>query len=176
MCVSKVANPGEGKSFGRGGDYGTEERNRVWESLVSPMLSGFDRERENSAIVSALAHVVAGDETTGDDNQEEQFSELMMMNQGGGGSAAFSNVDSGSSSPSSPWGVGEKRGRDDQGLNDVGSMPESSVSVAPGRAYNLPLIGSNLGLGMFNLYGVTLRCSQFLSIFTSIHKSISSIS
>lgn len=104
------------------------------------MLSGFNREQEKSVIVSALARVVAGDER-GDD---QEFSELMMMNQGGGDggeSATFSNVDFGSSSLSFPWGVGEKRRREDQVMTDVGLMPESSVAVC--RAYNLPLVGSN---------------------------------
>ncbi|XP_047971783.1 ethylene-responsive transcription factor ABR1-like isoform X2 [Salvia hispanica] len=34
-------------------------------SLYSPMLYGFDREQEMSVMVSALAHVVAGDEAVG---------------------------------------------------------------------------------------------------------------
>ncbi|KAG6384937.1 hypothetical protein SASPL_153760 [Salvia splendens] len=34
-------------------------------SLYSPMLYGFDREQEKSVMVSALAHVVAGDEAVG---------------------------------------------------------------------------------------------------------------
>ncbi|CAI9109130.1 OLC1v1008891C1 [Oldenlandia corymbosa var. corymbosa] len=151
MCFVKLANSGDHeKSWNRGGD-----RDHL-ESLVSPtFISGFDREQENSAIVSALTRVVAagdyedavaggggGGGDVGDDDAD-----------GGNGSAAaaFLNVvhhDSGSSSPGSPWGgVGEKRGRNDYDHHHHlhhQQAPESSSGVVR-RTYNdLPLIGSNL--------------------------------
>lgn len=152
MCVSKVANcreqmTGENRGGGTdGGIYGGgDEENSVLESLVSPMLSGFDRQQENSAIVSALAHVVAG----------EADEELEFMNQGdggvgsvGGGGCAASNGESSSPSACSSRGIGEKRGR--QELHDLG-LSESVPVVC--RAYSdLPLVGSTLGSGMsFNI-------------------------
>ncbi|EYU31118.1 hypothetical protein ABFS82_08G235800 [Erythranthe guttata] len=74
MCVfNKVANPRDEFYPKKRGeiinnvnselfDHGGGRENRVLDSLVSPMFSGFNREQEMSAMVSALAHVVAGDE------------------------------------------------------------------------------------------------------------------
>ncbi|KAL2240179.1 ethylene-responsive transcription factor ABR1-like [Sesamum indicum] len=63
MCVFKVANQREDFYRGENGDEDEvfDGRNELLESLVSPMLSGMNREQEMSAMVSALAHVVAGD-------------------------------------------------------------------------------------------------------------------
>ncbi|KAL8473742.1 hypothetical protein ACS0TY_030549 [Phlomoides rotata] len=64
MCLLKVANSKEDLNWKRnrgGNDDDDDELNNVLDSLISPMLSGFNREREMSAMVSALAHVVAGD-------------------------------------------------------------------------------------------------------------------
>lgn len=40
---------------------GEEGNIRMWDSSFSSMFSGLDREEEMSVMVSALAHVVAGD-------------------------------------------------------------------------------------------------------------------
>ncbi|XP_057775156.1 ethylene-responsive transcription factor ABR1-like [Salvia miltiorrhiza] len=92
MCVSKVANPR--KSVGENRDKGNDDLfdhdlviNNALDSMISPLLSGFSREREMSAMVSALAHVVAGD-VAGE-------GEAAAEGGGGGGSAC-------------------KRGRDEQ--------------------------------------------------------------
>ncbi|KAL3527916.1 hypothetical protein ACH5RR_012572 [Cinchona calisaya] len=99
---------------------GSDRENSVLESLISPMLSGFDREQENSAIVSALAHVVAA------------------------GDQGDANGESGSSpSACSFWVVGEKRGRQEQEPHDHLGLSES-VLPAVCRAYSdLPLVGSS---------------------------------
>ncbi|CDP12852.1 unnamed protein product [Coffea canephora] len=145
MCVFEVANSGK---RARGENRGGDGEKSLLESLVSPMLSGFDREQENSAIVSALARVVAGE-------AEDIDQELVVMNQGDGGgvvggyygAAASSNGDSSSPSACSSWGggVGEKRGRPE--LNpDVGLS--ESVSAVCWAFNDRPPVGSNLGSGV----------------------------
>lgn len=150
MCIFKVAN--SGKRI-KGETTGGDGENSLLESLVSPMLSGFDREQENSAIVSALAHVVAGE-------AEDINEELMAMNRGDGTGgvvgvrgyyygAASSNGDSSSPSACSSWGggggVGDKRGRPE--LNpDVGLS--ESVSAVCWAFNDRPLGGSNLPSGV----------------------------
>lgn len=57
--------------------------------MDSLIASGFDREQENSAIVSALKHVVAGDEAAAIISNSLDSSEI-------------------------PWGVGDKRARDQE--------------------------------------------------------------
>lgn len=115
MCVFKVANSREeyNNNSSRSSSHGRRRR-AIWnnnsnhgdeEDLVSLIASGFDREQENSAIVSALKHVVAGDEAA---------------------AATISNsLDSSSiSSPVFPWGVGDKRARD----HELMHFPQSSSS------------------------------------------------
>lgn len=71
MCEIKVANRREDLYGNRGerGDahevFDVSHSDNVLDSLVSPLLSGLDREKEMSAMVSALAHVVAGDVSGG---------------------------------------------------------------------------------------------------------------
>lgn len=111
MCVFKVANSRE--EYNSNNSSHGRRRRAIWnnnnnnhgdeEDLDSLIASGFDRERENSAIVLALKHVVAGEEA-----------------------AAISNsLDSSSiTSPVFSWGVGDKRARD----HELMHFPQSSSS------------------------------------------------
>lgn len=62
MCMQKVANSRDkGEGGGGGGDHGGFRPNlQLPSSASSPMLFRLDREREMSAMVSALTHVVSG--------------------------------------------------------------------------------------------------------------------
>ncbi|KAK6125743.1 hypothetical protein DH2020_040517 [Rehmannia glutinosa] len=92
MCVLKVAN--SRKDFypkKRDEIENNRDENELFlDSLVLPMVSGLNREQEMSAMVSALAHVVAGDVTQGG---------ASTAGGGGGGSSSSSAC---------------KRGRDDE--------------------------------------------------------------
>lgn len=90
MCMQKVANS-RGKRGGGGGGGGDHE-GRNWPFESSSMLFGLDREREMSAMVSALTHVVSG---------------------GGATSSVSSDKDSGGGSRTSTTISGNKRERED---------------------------------------------------------------
>lgn len=63
MCELKVANPRKSSELGK--EAFDDGVNNALDSLISPLLSGLNREQEMSAMVSALAHVVAGDVAEG---------------------------------------------------------------------------------------------------------------
>ncbi|KAL3844953.1 hypothetical protein ACJIZ3_002356 [Penstemon smallii] len=65
MCVFKMANPRDEKDPRKRGESIESERNELLE-LISPMFPRLNREEEMSAMVSALAHVVAGGVTNED--------------------------------------------------------------------------------------------------------------
>lgn len=66
MCMQKVANSRDKGGGGGGGDHGGFRPNlQLPSSASSPMLFRLDREREMSAMVSALTHVVSGGGGTG---------------------------------------------------------------------------------------------------------------
>lgn len=95
MCVFfKVANSREEYNNSNRSSHG-RRRKAIWNGdeedldLDSLIASGFDREKENSAIVSALKHVVAGDEAAAIISNSLDSSEI-------------------------PWGVGDKRARDQE--------------------------------------------------------------
>ncbi|KAA8530968.1 hypothetical protein F0562_005665 [Nyssa sinensis] len=138
MCVVKLATS---RNSGNGGrtlmgivERGTdglisEDGIVTLESAVAPMISGYSREREMSAMVSALTRVVAGEVTEDLINQADI----------GGGSTVTSSTMA-SSSSTSLWAVGEKRGREDMGGRQ---FPESVSTVC--RAYgDISLGGSSL--------------------------------
>ncbi|XP_073024384.1 ethylene-responsive transcription factor ABR1-like [Primulina eburnea] len=106
MCVFKVANPKENIRQSGGND----DRDELFESGnrldFMPMLSGLNREQEMSAMVSALARVVAGD------------NDGALADGGGGGGSGGA----GSSSTS-------KRGREELGSIDADEFSESIGAV-----------------------------------------------
>ncbi|KAI3461977.1 hypothetical protein Pfo_018640 [Paulownia fortunei] len=100
MCVLKVANPRENNPRKRGEN---RERNELFEggnesnSLVSPMFSGPNRQQEMSAMVSALAHVVAGDVS----REAVEMADGAAGGVGGGGGGSSSACKRGREEPSS---------------------------------------------------------------------------
>lgn len=64
MYMLKVANPRKSSELGKE-KFDDDGVNNALDSLISPLLSGLNREQEMSAMVSALAHVVAGDVVEG---------------------------------------------------------------------------------------------------------------
>ncbi|KAA8546957.1 hypothetical protein F0562_003386 [Nyssa sinensis] len=124
ICLFKVANSRNSGKCARLPTRGEERETDgieggihvLLESVVAPMISGYNREREMSAMVSALTHVVAG-EVTQDDIV-------------GGTVTSYTASDSGACSVSSLWGVGEKRGREEEG---GGQFSESVSRIS--RAY-----------------------------------------
>uniref|UniRef100_A0A5B7A2J3 AP2/ERF domain-containing protein n=1 Tax=Davidia involucrata TaxID=16924 RepID=A0A5B7A2J3_DAVIN len=139
MCVVTVATSrksGKGVRPPMRGE-GIRERDGVvmLESAMAPMISGYSREREMSAMVSALTRVVAGEVTDEDLVNHE-------VDIGGGGTTVTSTT-CGASSSSSLWGtVGEKRGREEKG---GGQFSESVSRVC--RAYgDISLGGSSSSL------------------------------
>lgn len=107
MCGFKVANSREEHSHGRkawSSSSSSRRRNHHGndlDSLVAPsMVSGLNREQENSAIVSALKHVLVA----GDDDVDERAAALVPQNP---------LYYSPSPYPACSSGVGDKRGRDE---------------------------------------------------------------
>ncbi|KAJ4951333.1 hypothetical protein NE237_028165 [Protea cynaroides] len=106
MCVLKVADPRDLSEYGR---YlmRNDERNPDDSSSqplpppsLQPMFSDYNRQREMSAMVSALTHVVSGD-----------MSSEYMYDFGTGVAASPSYI---TSSSSSSLGGGQKRGREEE--------------------------------------------------------------
>lgn len=158
MCVFKVANPREGfnprkRGDNRDGNELFDDVNNVLDSLVSPMLSGLNREQEMSAMVSALAHVVAGDVS-------EETVEGGAAGGGGGGGGG------GSSSSACKRGRGEQSSVSDQ---------QSSESVAKVcRGYSDFSIGSsNLGASLGNYFATQLFIFPFYKNFVNIDHILS---
>ncbi|CAI9766984.1 unnamed protein product [Fraxinus pennsylvanica] len=117
MCVFKVANS-------RKNSAQSTRRNDPLESL----LSGFDREQEMSAMVSALAHVVAG-------NVSQEAAQPGDSDSRGGGAA----VSGGSSTSACSLGVGDKRKREENSSHEQASASVATVY----RAYNDFTIGDS---------------------------------
>lgn len=96
MCIYKVANSRDKISNRRRHeDWDRDDNYNVLESMFS---GNINREQEMSVMVSALKHVVAG---------EDRLNHQILTDENG---AAENNLGSGFSSVS--WGVGEKRGRE----------------------------------------------------------------
>nr|QNI23900.1 AP2/ERF transcription factor [Camptotheca acuminata] len=105
MCGVKVATSrNSGGIPMRGEESGTESGIVTLESAVEQMISGYNREREMSTMVSALTRVVAGEVTEDLINQAEI-----------GGGTVTSTTSIAASSNYSLWRVGEKRGREENG-------------------------------------------------------------
>ncbi|XP_073127292.1 ethylene-responsive transcription factor ABR1-like [Henckelia pumila] len=111
MCVFKVANPRENLR-GRGENG---ERDELFESGnrldFMPMLSGLSRDQETSAMVAALARVVAGDNDG-----------ALADGGGGGGHVSSRSGGAGSSSAS-------KRGREELSSIDADEFSDSICTV-----------------------------------------------
>ncbi|KAI3451048.1 hypothetical protein Pfo_007713 [Paulownia fortunei] len=148
MCLFKVANPREDfyprkRGENREGNELFDGENSVLESLISPMLSGLNREQEMSAMVSALAHVVAGDVS------EEAVEGGAAGGGGGGGSGSSSSAC--------------KRGRDEQS-----SVSESVARVC--RAYSDFAIGSShLGASLEAAGSSMIRTSIITSTAAAVY-------
>ncbi|KAK4417353.1 Ethylene-responsive transcription factor ABR1 [Sesamum alatum] len=148
MCVSKVANQRE--DFYRGGENGDEDEvfdvrnNELLESLVSPMLSGLNREQEMSAMVSALAHVVAGDVS------QEAVEGVAAAGDGGAGGGSSSSAC--------------KRGRDEQ-------FSDSSVArVCRGFSDHFSIGNSSLGASFLEGAGSSMmRASMITSTESAVY-------
>ncbi|KAL0448519.1 UNVERIFIED_CONTAM: Ethylene-responsive transcription factor ABR1 [Sesamum latifolium] len=156
MCVFKVANQREDFYRGENGDEDEvfDGRNELLESLVSPMLSGLNREQEMSAMVSALAHVVAGDVS------EEAVEGVAAAGGGGAG---------GGSSSSSAC----KRGRDELSSGGGGGdqqFSDSSVArVCRGYSDHFSIGNPTLGASLFEAAGSSMMRT---SIITSTESAV----
>lgn len=98
MCIYKVANSRDKISNRR--RHEDRDRDDNYNVLESMFSGNINREQEMSVMVSALKHVVAG---------EDRLNHQILTDENG---AAENNLGSGFSAVS--WGVGEKRGRNEE--------------------------------------------------------------
>lgn len=124
-----MANLGENKFRKRGetrerNDELFEGGNVILDSMLSPMFSGLNKEQEMSVMVSALAHVVAGDDVS-----EEAVEGAAGRGGGGGGSSSAC-----------------KRGREDQQSSVIEQLPESVARVCRGFSH-LPIGNTTFTMG-----------------------------
>ncbi|KAF8411606.1 hypothetical protein HHK36_004163 [Tetracentron sinense] len=142
MCELKVANPRDTGRYAGLPTRGTGERDTDEESSqpppppppplqqfqqdfvtvsAAPMFSGYSRAREMSAMVSALTHVVSGDQRVGDWMYRPDMSTVTSIPISTSGTCSSSP--SSSYSSSSSWAGGQKRGREEE----CGSQLSESV-------------------------------------------------
>ncbi|XP_009589948.1 ethylene-responsive transcription factor ABR1-like [Nicotiana tomentosiformis] len=122
MCIYKVANSRDKISNRRRHeDWDRDDNYNMLESMFSGKIN---REEEMSVMVSALTHVVAG---------EDRLNHQILTDENG---AAENNLGSGFSAVS--WGVGEKRGRNEEqsghhflhfGSSDIRSSGGQGTSI-----------------------------------------------
>ncbi|KAL7245857.1 hypothetical protein ACSBR2_001063 [Camellia fascicularis] len=126
MCLSKVANPGDTGEFVRfpasettdeGGPYyhQAQPQEEEEQQQQTTMFSGYSRPREESAVVTALTHVVSGGRPGERGYRPELRGAATTSFVGGSGIYSPSNSASPgySSSSSGSW-VGQKRGREEE--------------------------------------------------------------